>query len=684
MRWDAWFPPGDLDLRRFVRAVTIGALASLVVYLGILWSFRFDPFRTALGRPDLANFYDVQARALLHGHLDVPRGSLGIEGFIEHGREYMYFPPGPALARMPLLLLTSWFDGKLTAVSLLLAWTATVVLLALIIWRVRRILRGKAPLPGWEAWSYGLLIVACSVGSVLLYLAAMPWVYHEAYAWSIATAMAGTFALLGMAERPTARRALACGAAVLAGLLCRSTTGWALALGTIATGVWFLSGRRNPGTRPLGRLLLLVGAVPLLFGIGLNWVKFEHPYLFRLEDQVWTSVNEHRRDALDANGGDLVGVDLLPSTLVNYFRPDGIRFVSVPPFVTFPRDPARSVGGGYLDQTYRTGSAVPFMPALVLLGTWGLVLAFRPGGPDRAAWLRIPVLAAGAITGAILIFGYISYRYLSEVLPVLFLAAAIGMVDVGHLLSLRSPKQRQWFLRGFGALTAFGVLANGAVSITTQALTNPGRDLDRYLGVQESISSIVPGHPLAGITGQGEHLPVEADGEHLFVVGDCQALFVGQAETYWPWVAAEVRGLHFDVAYSPPGDVPPRSTIFSIELATVLDRRGALTLDVRGDGAFRMAFRSPTYRQASGWLPMGGSSVELDVIPNVSRDTYTVLADDGPVISLPMSEYAGDWAHEQVLLVPSPRARDATRHGVIVRPVDPPKPSLCAEIQAEL
>ena len=62
------------------------------------------------------------------------------------GREYMYFPPGPSLARMPLLAFTDELDGKLSAPSMLVAWCTSTLLLTLLIWRVRRILRPDAAL----------------------------------------------------------------------------------------------------------------------------------------------------------------------------------------------------------------------------------------------------------------------------------------------------------------------------------------------------------------------------------------------------------------------------------------------------------------------------------------------------------------------------------------------------------
>ena len=97
--------------------------------------------RTALPTRIFSNFYEIQARALMDGHLDVPRGALSIEAFQVGGRDYMYFPPLPAILRMPILAFTDSLDGRLTALSMLLAWLLTVTFTALLLWRVRGLVR---------------------------------------------------------------------------------------------------------------------------------------------------------------------------------------------------------------------------------------------------------------------------------------------------------------------------------------------------------------------------------------------------------------------------------------------------------------------------------------------------------------------------------------------------------------
>ena len=67
-----------------------------------------------------SNFFDLQARAMFHGHLSMPNGTLGIEGFVHDGKTYTYFGLFPSIIRMPILLVTSSLDGKLTPSYVLL------------------------------------------------------------------------------------------------------------------------------------------------------------------------------------------------------------------------------------------------------------------------------------------------------------------------------------------------------------------------------------------------------------------------------------------------------------------------------------------------------------------------------------------------------------------------------------
>ena len=118
-----------------------------------------------------ADFFDIQARALFHGHLDVPPGSLGIEAFVVDGRHYMYFGPFLALLRMPVLLVTDRLDGRLTALSMLVGWFVLAAAVTVLVRRVRRRLRGDAPVGRFEAVGLAAVVATVTGGSTVVYLA---------------------------------------------------------------------------------------------------------------------------------------------------------------------------------------------------------------------------------------------------------------------------------------------------------------------------------------------------------------------------------------------------------------------------------------------------------------------------------------------------------------------------------
>src|ERR1022692_2072082 len=98
---------GDRDRKLFVRSTLIGSGVAAVPYLLILWGGRLNPLRTSFPGGLFSNFYEIQARALMHGHWNIPPGSLNIEAFVVHGRSYMYFGPLPSLLRLPIMMFTS-------------------------------------------------------------------------------------------------------------------------------------------------------------------------------------------------------------------------------------------------------------------------------------------------------------------------------------------------------------------------------------------------------------------------------------------------------------------------------------------------------------------------------------------------------------------------------------------------
>ncbi len=376
-------PDRGSDRKRFAWAVLIGIAVITVPYLWTLWdlwSGSIDPLRSVA--PD--NFYDIQARALFHGHLYIPNGSIGVEAFVYSGHAYTYFGVFPALLRMPVLLVTSSLDGRLTAPSILLAWIVAGLFTSLLLWRARHLVRGPVALGWGEAACYGVFAATVTGGSVLVYVAASPSVYNEDMAWSVALTIGALFALLGVIERPSRRRVLLLGCLVLAANLDRPSTGYACALGALLAAGWLALARRDPTDRRFALPTALAGLVPLVVAGVISWAKYRAPIGgYPLQDQVWTHVNAHRRYFLAVNGGIPFSPHFLPSTLVAYFQPAGLHLTATFPFITLPAHYPLAVGKVVLEQTQPTASIVASMPLLFLLSCWGAVAAFRPRGLRR-------------------------------------------------------------------------------------------------------------------------------------------------------------------------------------------------------------------------------------------------------------------------------------------------------------
>jgi hypothetical protein len=663
--------------------VATAAVLALVLYVTVLWGFGIHPLRTAFGDASFSNFYDVQAHALLGGDLQLPEGELGIEAFVVDGREYMYFPPGPSLARMPLLAFTDELDGKLTAPSMLVAWCTSTVLLALLLWRVRRMLRGNAALTRAEAVGHAVLVGSISAGSVVLFLASMPFVYHEAYSWAIATSLGAAFCMLGFLQRPTTKALVGAAIFTLGAVLCRTTAGWACAGALLLIALWCLVRRPDDvPTRWIGRLVA-AALLPLSVGVAFNWAKFRHPYMFPLEEQVWTGVNEQRRLALEANGGDLVSTRIFPSTSTAYLRPDGIRFTAAFPWITLPARPAANYGGSFLDQSYRTGSVTSFMPLLLLLSVWGCVTTYRPRGVPGAARIRIPLLGMLAIPGAILFYGYIAYRYTSEVVPALALAGAVGYIDIARRLEGRPPVWRRLVFVGASALAVFGLAANLAVAFYTSRINNPD-ELRTYLRIQEEIGERTPGEPFDDLLGASATLPDEGDADEIQIVGDCEAVYIGTGEPLWPWTPVEIRELGWDLDLR---DLPDDAGPIDITLATPADYPGdGIVLHIE-DGEFRGTFDTTQEVLGRRARPLPESGIlRLRLVVDLELMQYVLVDIDNPrrgLVDIESSLPTPDWFRQQLIFHTDLDA-PTTVDGVGVTPVAPPPMEYCEHLRSRL
>ena len=316
-----------------------------------------------------------------------------------------------------------------------------------------------------EATAFGVLMATIMGGTIWMLLAATPYVFNEDIAWSICLTVGSIFALLGVIERPSWGRVIASGVLILCANLDRSTTGWACVVGAGLIAVWFLLGLGGQENRRWFIPVLAAGLIPLAIGCAVNYAKFGVLFGVSNTEQVWTHVNAYRRKFLAANHGAEEGTVFVPTNIVTYFRPDGLGFSRVFPFVTLPASPPTALGGVLFDRLYRTASLPASTPLLFLLSIWGLVTAFRPKAIGKVARTRLLLLAAGSAGAALMLWGYIAPRYLGDFVPFLVLASAVAMADIFRRLEGRQAVGAGRGGRRHRVVALFSIVANIGMAI---------------------------------------------------------------------------------------------------------------------------------------------------------------------------------------------------------------------------
>ena len=230
-------------------------------------------------------------------------------------------------------------------------------------------------------------------------------------------------------------------------------------IGAFLVALWYALGRGGASNRRWGVPMFAVALVAFGASCVVTYAKFGTPVGLPMADQVWATVNAHRRYFLAANGGKAFSFGFLPSTLVAYLQPFGIRFSSLFPFVSTPTAPAGAIGA-VLDPTYPTASVPATMPLLFLLACWGTITAFRPRALVPFRMTRIVLVAGVAATSGVLLWGYISERYFADFMPFLIVAGGVGLIDVWRRFVGRSRKARGSVLGVLSVVAVYCVVAN--------------------------------------------------------------------------------------------------------------------------------------------------------------------------------------------------------------------------------
>lgn len=628
--------------RRFRRVVAVAVAVAAVPYLWALtdlWNGTVDLLRTN-GPDGLGQVYDVQARAMLHGRLSLPAGSIGPEAFVHDGRTYTYFGVFPSLIRIPVLLVTHAFDGRLTTLSLLLAWLVTALAGAGLLWRVRTVVRGPAEL-GWaEACSYGAVLTTVLAGSVLVYLASQPDVYSEDMAWSVALGCASLFALLGVAERPSRGRIVALGVAVTCTNLNRATTGYAAVIGCVLLAAWLASGRAGPERRRWGWAVAAVAAVALAAGCAVDLAKFDLLVGFPAGDQVLYKAF----GLAQVNHGHYFSLRFLPATLAAYLFPGNLRLSTLFPYVTLPALPTHLVDHTRLFARQHVAAATATTPLLVALAVSGLVVAFWPRRSGRLRAVRVPLLAGVASAGTVLVFGWVAERFTGDFLPFLVVGSAVGSTALWRLLAGQRPRWRRLAV----GVTVVAALWSVVASVGVAAVPDPNwtqSQVHRYVAVQHALSDVT-GHPLAHDVVAGTHFPGTAPVGELFVLDRCRALYVSDgAGSPFPypdhvWLPVErAPDVHLCESVAPSATVAPLTARLLVPSAGAR-LSGVVPLD--GVGASGDTVTSVTFLLAGGRLgaprTVGTGRMTLDgwvtpwdtrAVPDGTYRLWAVARDSG-------------------------------------------------------
>lgn len=351
------------------------------------------------------------------------------------------------------------------------------------------------------------------------------------------------------------------------------------------------------------------GLVPLVVGSSVNWAKFRHPFMFPLESQVYTGLNAQRRLALEANGGDLVSLELFPTLFVSYFRPDAIRISGLFPYLAFPTEPPRAYFGAVVDQSYRTGSVTAFMPVLLVGGVIGLLLALRAVVQRRVRPPHVALFIALLAAGPVLIYGYISYRYTAEFVPLLAVGSAIAACALSGRLETASARVGRGVLVVLAIGVAFSALANATVGYTTQRTRNPGDDLRQYVNMQRRLGPLT-GYPLDDLIVLSDSLPRSGRTDEVRIVNDCELAVLGTGDPDVPWELISVREWDIEVDTNQHASEDGNIVLLGSVGPRVMDGASYSEVFVRlGSDEFRLEVHDRDGRDVAAWYPIPDDGV---------------------------------------------------------------------------
>ena len=592
--WAAHRSPDSRLARRLTAAAT-------VLFLLILCAWKpWDLFARGGFSSD---FYDAQARAFVHGRLDVAASVAGPEGFLIDGATYLYYGPLLALVRMPFALFGHWADGRLSRASITLGFLTACTLARHLAVAIGASL-GRTVSPRRQA-----LLVAAVAASPALSLAGWNSVYHETEMWAFALFLATSVALLRMWATPTRRTVLVAGVLAVCTVLTRSSVGFG-ALGAVGmVGLLLWHRHRRVAYAAMGAMVSGVA-----ISVAINLAKFGTLFDLPADRQLLSLQDPTRAAWFAGNNGSFFSPRFLPTTVVQYLRPDAIRFERLLPFVRF--GPLAPEYGSYPLEGNTPASSLPAAAAaLTVLALIGIVVIVR-----RSAWVPLAIFV-GALVAAVPSFmiGFVANRYLVDMLPALVIPAAVALAVV----AVPSRPPRRAVVGGALALLVWGAWVNVALATWTQQLKEPGFTELRY-DIDDALFGGAPPSVVTMIAGQD----VPRDGV-VGIDGDCDGLYIAEQGAWAPLERADgVRRLR--------GMVADENSLVTIVAA------GGGDLDLSGvGGSVAVTYVPDSDDRVEGTPVATNGPYSLDVISDpvtgqleVRIDgTLVLLAYDAPVLA---------------------------------------------------
>jgi hypothetical protein len=525
-----WRPTDRADpTARTARLVTI---AATVVFALIVC--RFQPWQLFVREAYSNDFYDEQARSFLRLRLAVRPAIPGPEGFVIDGRTYLYYGPFLALARLPFALAGETFVGRLARASMIAGFAVYCTACFHLVRRISHAV-GRELSP-WR----GAGFVAAAACAPVLFLSGWVSVYHETELWAAAFAVWAIVGTLGLLEHrsPTRRQYLVVAFSIVAGILTRASVGIGVAAGAslaVLVAFWSRHAAAAAEDRDQNAARASIGAVVGASAVGfavhaaINWGKFGS--LTKLPGQLQVlSLNDPARAAWFAGNNDsFFSLKFLSTTVVQYLRPDTVRFERLFPFVRY--GPLATDRSSYPLETITPAASLTASATLLLAaGLIGFVFVLR-----QRRWTLVAFTLGGAIA-AIPTFtiGFIANRYLVDMMPMILVPAAFAFA----VLSVPMRDRRRAIhiaTVAFVAMVAWGAWCNVSLALWTQQLKEPGFTEWRY-----RVDGWVFGDPAPGLTDFVPAMAVPRDG---FVVLDrdpatdrCSGVYIAEQGA---WVALE-------------------------------------------------------------------------------------------------------------------------------------------------